>query len=157
MRTTRTQEIWVGIFVALGFAALFMLAMKMSNFSSYKSKDVYRVSVLFENIGGLKTRSPVTISGVRIGRVESIVYDTDELQAKVTLAIEEGFSFLPEDTSASIYTAGLLGEQYVALEPGAEDIVLKDGDKIRFSQSAMVIEELVGELLVNMTSGKEEE
>ena len=73
------------------------------------------------------------------------------------LAIEEGFNFLPEDTSASIYTSGLLGEQYVALEPGAEDIMLKDGDKIRFSQSAMVIEELVGELLVNMTSGKEEE
>ena len=82
MRTTRTQEIWVGIFVALGFAALFMLAMKMSNFSSYKSKDVYRVSVLFENIGGLKSRSPVTVSGVKIGRVESIVYDVEEFTGK---------------------------------------------------------------------------
>ncbi len=157
MKTTRTQEIWVGIFVALSFAALFMLAMKMSNFSSYKAKDVYRVSVLFENIGGLKTRSPVTVSGVRVGRVESIKYDIDELQARVVIALEKQFDFFPEDTSASIYTAGLLGEQYVALELGAEDELLKDGDKIRFSQSAMVIEELVGDLLVNFTSGDKEE
>lgn len=157
MKTTRTQEIWVGIFVALSFAALFMLAMKMSNFSSYKAKDVYRVSVLFENIGGLKARSPVTVSGVRVGRVESIIYDIDELQARVTLALEKKFNIFPEDTSASIYTAGLLGEQYVALEPGAEDEILKDGDKIRFSQSAMVLEELVGDLLVNFTSGDKEE
>ncbi len=157
MKTTRTQEIWVGIFVALSFAALFMLAMKMSNFSSYKAKDVYRVSVLFENIGGLKVRSPVTVSGVRVGRVESIKYDVEELQARVVITIEHQYDFFPEDTSASIYTAGLLGEQYVALEPGAEDELLRDGDKIRFSQSAMVLEELVGQLLVNLTSGTNEE
>ncbi len=152
MKTTRMQEIWVGVFVALGFAALFMLAMKMSNFASYKATDVYRVNVLFENIGGLKPRAPVTVSGVRIGRVESIDYDEEELQARVVLAIENGYDFLPVDTQASIYTAGLLGEQYVALEPGAEDEIIKDGGTIRHSQSALVLEELVGQVLVNLTS-----
>ena len=152
MKTTRTQEIWVGVFVALGFAALFMLAMKMSNYASYQATDVYRVNVLFENIGGLKPRSPVTASGVRVGRVESIEYDEDELQAKVVLAIQNNYNFFSEDTQASIYTAGLLGEQYIALELGAEDENLKDGDTIRHSQSALVLEELVGQVLVNLTS-----
>jgi phospholipid/cholesterol/gamma-HCH transport system substrate-binding protein len=152
MKTTRTQEIWVGLFVALALVGLFMLAMKMSNFASYKAKDVYRVNVLFENVGGLKPRSPVTVSGVRVGRVESIVYDHEEWQARVVLAIEKGFDFFPSDTSASIYTAGLLGEQYIALEPGAEDEELKDGSTIRHSQSALVLEELVGQVLVNLTS-----
>jgi phospholipid/cholesterol/gamma-HCH transport system substrate-binding protein len=156
MKTTRTQEIWVGIFVAIGFAALFMLAMKMSNFASYRAKDVYRVTVMFENIGGLKTRAPVTASGVRVGRVESIAYDSEELQARVVLAIERAFDFFSEDTQASIYTAGLLGEQYIALEPCAEDETLKDGGRIRHSQSALVLEELVGQVLVNLTSNNKE-
>jgi len=145
----------VGIFVALGFAALFMLAMKMSNYASYRATDVYRVTVMFENIGGLKSRSPVTASGVRVGRVESIDYDADELQARVVLALEKSYDFFSEDTQASIYTAGLLGEQYIALEPGAEDEALKDGGRIRHSQSALVLEELVGQVLVNLTSKDE--
>ena len=155
MKTTRTQEIWVGIFVALGFAALFMLAMKMSNYASYRATDVYRVTVMFENVGGLKPRSSVTASGVRVGRVESINYDADELQARVILALEKSYDFFSEDTQASIYTAGLLGEQYIALEPGAEDETLKDGSRIRHSQSALVLEELVGQVLVNLTSKDE--
>ena len=145
----------MGIFVALGFAALFMLAMKMSNYASYRATDVYRVTVMFENIGGLKSRSPVTASGVRVGRVESIDYDADELQARVVLALEKSYDFFSEDTQASIYTAGLLGEQYIALEPGAEDEALKDGGRIRHSQSALVLEELVGQVLVNLTSKDE--
>lgn len=155
MKTTRTQEIWVGIFVALGFVALFMLAMKMSNYASYRATDVYRVTVMFENVGGLKPRSSVTASGVRVGRVESINYDADELQARVVLALEKSYDFFSEDTQASIYTAGLLGEQYIALEPGAEDETLKDGSRIRHSQSALVLEELVGQVLVNLTSKDE--
>lgn len=155
MKTTRTQEVWVGIFVAMGFAALFMLAMKMSNYASYRATDVYRVTVMFENIGGLKPRSAVTASGVRVGRVESIAYDPQELQARVVLAIEKNYDFFSEDTQASIYTAGLLGEQYIALEPGAEDANLKEGDLIRHSQSALVLEELVGQVLVNLTSKDE--
>ncbi len=152
MRATRAQEIAVGIFVALGIASLFMLAMRVSNFSGYSGHDQYHVSVYFDNIGGLKARSPVTVSGVRIGRVESISYDEDNLQAKVTLGIDTQHGFLSEDTEASIYTAGLLGEQYIALEPGAEDVMLKDGDEIHHSQSAVVLEELIGQFLVNFSS-----
>ncbi len=156
MRTTRTQEAWVGLFVILGIIALFALALKMSNFSSYRKEEVYRVSVYFENVGGLRARAPVTLSGVKVGRVEEVAYDPEQLEAKVVLAINSGTDFLPIDTAASIYTAGLLGEQYIALEPGAEDETLKDGSKIRHSQSAMVLEELVGQVLVNLTSGDEE-
>jgi phospholipid/cholesterol/gamma-HCH transport system substrate-binding protein len=152
MRTTRTQEVAVGIFVALGIAALFMLAMRVSNYTSYTNSEQFHVNVYFDNIGGLKARSPVTLSGVRVGRVESIGYDEDSLQAKVILGIGTQYGFLSEDTQASIYTAGLLGEQYIALEPGAEDEVLKDGDDIHHSQSAMVLEELIGQVLVNLTS-----
>ena len=155
MKTTRTQEIWVGIFVAMGMVALFMLAMKMSNFASYRASDVYRVTAMFENVGGLKPRAPVTASGVRVGRVESIDYDEDELQAQVVLALEQTYDFFSIDTQASIYTAGLLGEQYIALEPGAEDETLQDGSRIRHSQSALVLEELVGQVLVNLTSNNE--
>ncbi len=157
MRSTRAQEIWVGVFVALGMAALFMLAMRVSNFSTYQENSVYRVYVYFDNIGGLKVRSPVTLSGVKIGRVEAIGYDPQALRAKVTLAINTSYDFLSEDTSASIYTAGLLGEQYIALEPGAEDKNLTDGGVIRHAQSALVLEELIGKVLVNLTSGKKGE
>jgi len=152
MRTTRAQEIAVGIFVALGIVALFMLAMRVSNYTTSINGERYHVNVYFDNIGGLKTRSPVTLSGVRVGRVESIGYDEQNLQAKVVLGIDAQYGFLSVDTQASIYTAGLLGEQYVALEPGAEDEVLKDGDDIHHSQSAMVLEELIGQVLVNLTS-----
>jgi phospholipid/cholesterol/gamma-HCH transport system substrate-binding protein len=152
MGTTRTQEIWVGIFVALGIGALFVLALRVSNYSSYSSSGQYHVNVYFDNIGGLKVRSPVTLSGVTVGRVSNIGYDPDNLQARVVLGIDEQYDFLSVDTAASIYTAGLLGEQYIALEPGAEDETLKDGDDIMHSQSAMVLEELIGQFLVKMTS-----
>jgi len=140
------------VFVALGIAALFMLATRVSNFSSYSNGGQYHVIVYFDNIGGLKVRSPVTMSGVKIGRVSAIGYDPDNLQAKVELAIDAKYDFLTTDTQASIYTAGLLGEQYVSLEPGAEDEMLKDGDEIIHSQSAVVLEELIGQFMVKMTS-----
>ena len=152
MRTSRAQEIAVGVFVALGIAALFMLAMRVSNYTTSNSGEQYHVNVYFDNIGGLKARSPVTLSGVRVGRVESIGYDEENLQAKVTLGINSQYGFLSEDTQASIYTAGLLGEQYISLEPGAEDVMLKDGDDIHHSQSAVVLEELIGQFLVNLGS-----
>ncbi len=152
MRTTRTQEIWVGIFVALGMLALFALALRVSNYSSYTNSDQYHVYVYFENIGGLKVRSPVTLSGVTVGRVTDIGYDRENLQARVELGIDTQYDFLSVDTAASIYTAGLLGEQYIALEPGAEEETLKDGDEIIHSQSAMVLEELIGQFLVKMSS-----
>ena len=114
----RTIEIGVGLFVALGFAALFMLVMQVSNLGTITTGDTYTLKAGFENIGGLKVRSPVTVSGVRVGRVAAIDYDSDAFEAIVTLRIGTAYNRFPEDTSASIFTAGLLGEQYIALEPG---------------------------------------
>lgn len=152
MLTTRRIEILVGLFVAAGIAALFMLAMKVSNLSALGDEDGYRVYADFQNVGGLKVRSAVTMSGVRVGRVTDISYDPKTFQARVEMTIQPQYDFLPVDTHASIYTAGLLGEQYIALEPGAEMQTLKDGDTIHFTQSALVLEEIIGQFLVKMTS-----
>jgi phospholipid/cholesterol/gamma-HCH transport system substrate-binding protein len=152
MHTTRKIEILVGIFVAIGFGALFMLAMQVSNLGAFTSEGGYRLSAYFENIGGLKVRAPVTVSGVRVGRVSEVIYDTGKYSAKVTMDIDQNYEVFPVDSQASIYTAGLLGEQYIALEPGAEEEVLTEGGEIQFTQSALVLEELVGQLLVNMAT-----
>ncbi|ACL71831.1 Mammalian cell entry related domain protein [Thioalkalivibrio sulfidiphilus HL-EbGr7] len=150
--TTRTIEITVGIFVALGVAALFMLAMQVSNISEYRNSDGYTVSAYFTNIGGLKVRAPVTVSGVRVGRVTAIRYDPERYQARVEITIGADHDYLPTDTQASIYTAGLLGEQYIALEPGGEDEVLAQGGEIHYTQSAFVLEQIIGRIMVNMTT-----
>jgi phospholipid/cholesterol/gamma-HCH transport system substrate-binding protein len=152
MHTTRTMEILVGLFVAAGFAALFMLAMRVSNLSAIESTDGYRIYAHFQNIGGLKVRSAVTMSGVKIGRVTGIEYDPQSFDARIEMTIAPNYDFLPRDTQASIYTAGLLGEQYVALEPGGDLEALAEGDRIQFTQSALVLEEIVGRVLVNLTS-----
>src|SRR3569833_1699714 len=146
MKQSKTLENWVGVFVALGFAALFVLAMKGCNISTLNNEQGYRIKVLFENIGSLKVRSPVTVAGVRIGRVEEISIDNKLYEAVVTLKILDRYH-LPSDTSASIFTAGLLGEQYVGLEPGGADTNLKDGDRITMSQSAVVLEQIIGQFL----------
>lgn len=148
MKQSTTLEIMVGVFVALGFAALFMLAMKVSNISSLNNEDGYQVKVHFENVGGLKVRSPVTVAGVRVGRVERIEFDEKLLEARVTLKIKRDVR-LPSDSSAGIFTAGLLGEQYVGLEPGGADTYLKEGDVIALSQSALVLEQIIGRVLFN--------
>jgi phospholipid/cholesterol/gamma-HCH transport system substrate-binding protein len=150
--TTRMMEILVGVFVAIGLASLFMLAMKVSNLSDFNQSGGYTISARFENIGGLKVKSPVTVSGVRVGRVIGITYDSKEFNAVVTMQIDESYNDFPIDTSASIYTAGLLGEQYIALEPGAEDDVLANGDMIDYTQSALVLENIIGQFMVKMTS-----
>lgn len=150
--TTRMIEVMVGVFVAIGLAALFMLAMKVSNLSDFNQGSGYQISAKFENIGGLKVKSPVTVSGVRVGRVVGISYDSREFNAVVHMQIEDQYNDFPMDTSASIYTAGLLGEQYIALEPGAETEVLKNGDTIDYTQSALVLENIIGQFMVNMTS-----
>lgn len=151
--TTRFIEIMVGLFVVLGVLALFMLTMKVSNLSGLTKNEGYELSAYFENVGGLKVRSPVTVSGVRVGQVTGIVYDADRYEAHVMMRIGAEHDYLPIDTTASIYTAGLLGEQYVALEPGAEDDVLTTGDTIEFTQSALVLEEIIGKIVVKLTSG----
>ncbi|KAA3626166.1 MAG: outer membrane lipid asymmetry maintenance protein MlaD [Proteobacteria bacterium] len=147
MFQSRTTEIWVGLFVAAGLAALFVLAMKVSNLSGFTDEKGYTLVARFENIGGLKVRSPVTVSGVRIGRVAGISYDNENYEALVTLNVSAHYDKLPTDTSASILTAGLLGEQYIGLEPGGEEQFLKDGDSIQLTQSALVLEKIIGQFL----------
>lgn len=149
--STRSIEIWVGIFVAAGLAGLFVLAMKVSNLATLTPQQGYTVHGYFQNVGGLKVRSPVTAAGVRVGRVSGIHYDRERFEARVEMTLNAADDYFPIDTSASIYTSGLLGEQYIALDPGAEDEVLKDGDLIEITQSALVLEQLVGKFIVNMT------
>ena len=149
MKQTKTTEMMVGMFIAAGLAALFVLAMKVSNLSSLSTGDSYRLTARFENIGGLKVRSPVTVGGVRVGRVSGIDYDNSRFEAVVTMEIENKYNQFPADTSASIYTAGLLGEQYVGLEPGGLEEVLTDGSQVELTQSALIIEKLVGKFLFN--------
>ncbi len=141
----------MGVFVALGFAALFMLAMKVSNISALNDQDGYEVQVYFENAGGLKVRSPVTVAGVRVGRVAAIGFDDQLFEAVVTLKLNPGVK-LPADSSASIFTSGLLGEQYVALEPGGAETNLKEGDRITLSQSALILEQVIGRVLFSKAS-----
>ena len=156
MRNTRFIEIAVGLFIAAGMAALFLLAMQVSNLSNRGSGETYNIIAAFENIGGLKVRSPVTVSGVRVGRVDAIDYDSTSFEAVVTLRIDKTYSSFPEDTSASIFTSGLLGEQYIALEPGGSEINLVDGDRIQLTQSALVMEQVVGQFLYS-AAGKSDD
>lgn len=151
---SRTVEIWVGVFIAAGMAALLVLALKVSNLNLAGDERSYTLLARFDNIGGLKTRAPVTVAGVRVGRVSAIEYDAETYEAVVSLAIESRFDRLPRDTSASILTAGLLGEQYVGLEPGGETAFLKDGERIPLTQSALVLEKIIGQVLFNKAAGE---
>ncbi len=144
---TRLVEITVGAFMAAGLVALFFLAMQVSNLASISGDDGYEVKAYFNNIGGLKVRSPVSMSGVRIGRVVDIRYDQKSYEALVTMRIEESYDKIPEDTIAKIYTSGLLGEQYVGLDPGGSLENLEQGSEITMTQSALVLEEIIGQFL----------
>lgn len=145
--TSRKIEILVGLFVAIAIAAFFMLAMSVSNMSSYGAGDSYQLKAHFDNIGGLKVRSPVAAGGVRIGRVSDIQYNNETYEAVVSLSIESQYNQFPVDTAASILTSGLLGEQFVGFEPGAEEDYLKEGDVIDLTQSALVLEQIIGQFL----------
>jgi phospholipid/cholesterol/gamma-HCH transport system substrate-binding protein len=154
MRSTRTVEIWVGIFMALSLAALFMLSMKVSHLGDVFAEQGYTVIAKFNNIGGLKVKSPVKMGGVRIGRVADIHFDDENYQAVVTMHIEPQYRKIPIDSSASILTAGLLGEQYIGLEAGAEEDYLDNNGELDsgLSQSAMILEQLIGRLLYSMAN-----
>jgi len=151
---TRLVEITVGLFVVVGFAAFFMLAMNVSNLITYESNEGYQVSARFDNIGGLKVRSPVAVGGVRIGKVAKIEYDNESYEAVVTMDIEPQYNRFPIDSSAGILTAGLLGEQYVGLEAGAEEEFLVAGSEITVTQSAIVLEEVIGQFLYSKADEK---
>ncbi|NOZ09729.1 MAG: outer membrane lipid asymmetry maintenance protein MlaD [Gammaproteobacteria bacterium] len=149
MAQRQVMEAWVGIFVVMGLAAFGVLALKVGNLSSADVADAYQIEARFDNIGGLKVRSRVTLSGVRIGRVKEIYVDPSDYRAVVILDIAGRYTNLPADSTAVIQTAGILGEQYVALDPGGDESFLKDGDKIMLTQSALVLEDLIGKFLYN--------
>lgn len=149
MQTSRWVEIVVGLFVLAGIAAFFVLAMKVSDLSQFGSGNGYTLTADFDDIGGLKVRAPVTVAGVTVGRVTSIGFDSNTYEAVVHMTIERKYDKFPTDTSARIFTAGLLGEQYVSLQPGGAEHYLKNGDRIQLTQSAMVLEKLIGQFLFN--------
>jgi len=149
-------DAWVGIFVALGLIALMGLAMKVGNLTSNDIKTTYVVTANFENIGGLKPRAPVKSAGVVVGRVDSITFDTKIYEAIVTMSIDERYVF-PKDTFANIYTAGLLGEQYIGLEAGGDPENLVAFDKISQTQDAVVLEKLISQFLYIQASKEEGE
>ena len=141
-----TIDLWVGVFVALGVAALLGLAMKVGNLTSSKIGETYNVTAAFENIGGLKPNAPVKSAGVVVGRVKKIEFDGESFQAKVTLALQSEHAF-PQDSSLKILTSGLLGEQYLDVSPGADEKNLVAGDKIASTQSAVILENLISQFL----------
>ena len=145
--TRKAVETTVGLFLLIGVAAIIWLALKVGNWSPTTTHD-YEVTAHFDNIGGLTMKAPVTLAGVTIGRVASIGIDADDYSARITLQIDQAHDNLPTDTSAAILTSGLLGAQYVGLDPGAEETYLKDGDRIEFTQSAVVLEHLIGQILI---------
>jgi len=148
----RMMELSVGAFLIAGATALLMLALNVSGLSLAEQKQTYTLYARFENIGGLTPRSKVTMSGVLIGKVVDISLDRDQLMAMVTMEIDKDVDFLSIDSSASILTAGLLGEKYIGVTVGAEDEVMKDGDLFEDTQSALVLEELIGKFLFNQAS-----
>ncbi len=150
MRPNRAMEIGTGLFVLLGFAALFFLTTQLPGSGlSLGTETGYRVTASFDNVGDLKGGSPVTMAGVNIGRVEKVGFDPDDFRAVVTLRILPEFNRIPEDSDASIQTQGLLGGKYVGIGPGGSDTYLKEGDRIEFTQSAIVLESLINKFFAN--------
>jgi phospholipid/cholesterol/gamma-HCH transport system substrate-binding protein len=142
------SDVWVGLFVLIGAAAILFLALQSANLLSLSLQPTYRVVARFDNIGGLKRQAAVKSAGVVVGRVESIVFDDKSYQARVTLALENRYAF-PKDSSLKILTSGLLGEQYIGVEAGADEKNLAPGDTITSTQSAVVLENLIGQFLYN--------
>ena len=150
------NDLWVGVFVLIGAAAILFLALQAANLLNLSFQSTYRVEARFDNIGGLKPKSAVRSAGVVVGRVESIVFDDKTFQARVTLTLENRYQF-PKDSSLKILTSGLLGDQYVGIEAGSEDKNLAQGDVVGTTQSAVVLENLIGQFLYSKASdGKSE-
>lgn len=141
-----TLDLWVGMFVVAGMAALVMLAMKVGNLGTYNVSEAYQVHAYFSNIGGLKAQASIRSAGVLVGRVTEITLDTERYEAKVVMSLDKRYQF-PRDTFANILTSGLLGEQYIGLMPGGDEEMLKDGEQLKQTQSAMVLEDLIGKFM----------
>lgn len=142
----KNYDVWVGLFVLLGLAALLFLALKAANLASFQSGSTYAVSARFDNIGGLKANAPVKSAGVVVGRINAIKFDSQTYQATVSMNIDSQYTF-PKDSSAKILTAGLLGEQYIGLDAGGDDKALAAGDRIKQTQSAIVLETLISQFI----------
>jgi len=142
----RALDIWVGFFVALGLAAIMFLALRVASSATLAAADGYEVKAKFDNIGGLKVRAPVKSAGVVVGRVAGIRFDNESFEAVVTMNVDKRYTF-PKDTAAKILTSGLLGEQYIGLSAGGDTATLKDGDTLKITQSAIVLESLISQFL----------
>jgi len=152
MRQTRSVEIGTGLFVLLGMSSLFFLTTQTTGGDDFKAETVYTVEARFENIGSLRTRAPVTMAGVTIGRVTEVAFDPVSLEAVVHFVVDAQFDQIPDDSDASILTSGILGSQYIGLQAGGSDMYLEEGSEILFTQSAIVLENLIGKFLVNAGS-----
>ena len=155
MQQTRSVEIGTGLFIFLGLAAVFFLTTRATGLSSQLDENAYEVFARFDNVGSLKDRAPVSMSGVTIGRVTSVEFDPQRLEAVVTMKINSKYDQIPDDSDASILTSGILGSQYVGLQAGGSDMYLEDGSEILFTQSAIVLENLIGKFLVNAGSDED--
>jgi phospholipid/cholesterol/gamma-HCH transport system substrate-binding protein len=141
-----TLDLWVGLFVCAGIGALLILALKVGNMSGFNTADTYQIYARFDNIGGLKPRAPVKSAGVVVGRVGDITFDNAKFMAKVVLTLNKHYQF-PKDTTASVLTSGLLGEQYIGLVAGGDSANLAQGDTLKLTQSAVVLENLISQFL----------
>lgn len=152
-----TIDLWVGVFVVAGVGALLFLALKVGNLATFSNNQSYQVHAKFANIGGLKVRAPIKSAGVVVGRIQDIRFDNESYEAIVTMNLDAAYQF-PRDTTAKILTSGILGEQYVGLEAGGDGVMLKSGDRLRLTQSAVVLENLISQFLFNKAAeGKEPE
>ena len=156
MRQTRTMEMGTGLFALLGIGALFFLTTQTTGSNDFNASDTFVVEASFSNTGSLKMRAPVSMSGVTIGRVVDIRFDSVTLEAVVTFVIDSQYDEIPDDSDASIFTSGLLGSQYVGLEAGGSETFLEDGSEILFTQSAIVLEDIIGKFLLSGPSDDEE-
>jgi phospholipid/cholesterol/gamma-HCH transport system substrate-binding protein len=157
MQQTRSVELGTGLFVLLGLAALFFLITQTTGSENFSGRDTFSVTARFQNVGNLKNRAPVSMAGVTIGRVTSISFDPQSLEAEVTFVIDSKYNQIPDDSDAAILTSGLLGSQYIGLQAGGSDTYLKDGSEVMFTQSAVVLENLISKYLFKSESGGTQE
>lgn len=156
MQQTRSVEVGTGLFVLLGMGALFFLTTQTTGGDDFSAEETFTVEARFENIGSLRNRAPVAMSGVTIGRVIDVRFDPITLEAVVLFDIDSQFDQIPDDSDASILTSGILGSQYIGLQAGGSDTFLEDGSEVLFTQSAIVLENLIGKFLVNAGSKNED-
>lgn len=157
MQQTRSVELGTGLFVLLGLAALFFLTTQTTGSENFSGADTFEVTARFQNVGNLKNRAPVSMSGVTIGRVTSVQFDPERLDAEVAFVIDSKYNRIPDDSDAAILTSGLLGSQYIGIQAGGSETYLQNGSEIMFTQSAVVLENLISKYLFKSDADRETE